>query len=77
MQRFSRPHILAWLVTGLLSLTVFAGGPLVVVAMTNLLSAGDTWAVSWLIALLVTGLKVSTGIAVLLTLHHWLRRRSA
>ena len=77
MRQITRPHVLAWLLTGLLAFLVFAAGPLILVAMTNLMlwSESGAQAVLWLLTLLVGALKASAIAALVLTGLYLLRRR--
>jgi hypothetical protein len=78
MHRFARPHIIAWLVTGVFALLVLAAGPLVVVAMTRLaLFPEGAQAAIWVLTGIVWALKVSAAAAVAFTGLHLLRRRGA
>ena len=76
MRQITRPHVLAWLLTGLLAFLVFAAGPLILVAMTNLMLWSESGArtVLWLLTLLVGALKASAITALVLTGLHLLRR---
>ena len=76
MRQITRPHVLAWLLTGLLAFLLFAAGPLILVAMTNLMLWSESGAqtVLWILTVMVGALKASAIAAIVLTGVRLLRR---
>ena len=78
MRLLLRPHVLAWLLTGVLAFLVFAAGPLIVVATARLMLFTDgAQAAIWVLTGIVAALKVSAAAAVVFTALHLFRRVTA